>query len=57
MGPYFSLGWIAKGIEVALIVLIGVDVLRVFGSPMGFVRTAMESVAPALPARFRPTPA
>jgi hypothetical protein len=57
MGPYFSLGWIAKGIEVALIVLVGVDILRVFGSPMGFVRAAMESVAPVLPARFRPTPA
>lgn len=57
MGPYFSLGWIAKGIEVALIGLIAVDVMRVFGSPMGFVRAAMESVAPVLPARFRPTPA
>ncbi len=54
MGPYFTLGYIAKGIEVAIIVLLVVDVLRVYGSPMGFVRTALASVAPILPARLRP---
>lgn len=57
MGPYFTLGWIAKGIEVALIVLVAVDVMRVFGSPMGLVNAALESVAPVLPRRFRPTAA
>ena len=57
MGPYFTLGWIAKGVEVALIVLVAVDIFRVYGSPMGFIRTALESVAPVLPARFRPTAA
>jgi hypothetical protein len=57
MGPYFTLGWIAKGIEVVLISLVVVDVIRVYGSPMGLVRTALESVAPLLPARFRPTAA
>jgi len=57
MGPYFTLGWIAKGIEVVLISLLLVDVLRVYGSPMGLVRSALESVAPVLPARFRPTAA
>ena len=57
MGPYFTLGWIAKGIEVALITLIAVDIARVFGSPAGLVRAALESVAPVLPARFRPTAA
>ena len=57
MGPYFTLGWIAKGIEVVLISLLVVDVIRVYGSPMGLVRTALESVAPVLPERFRPTPA
>ena len=57
MGPYFSLGWIAKGIEVALIALVVVDLLRVYGSPMGVVRTAIDSVAPILPARFRQTAA
>jgi hypothetical protein len=55
MGPYFTLGWIAKGIEVALIALIAVDVVRVYGSPVGLVRSALQSVAPVLPARFRPT--
>ncbi len=54
MGPYFTLGYIAKGIEVAIIALLVVDVLRVYGSPMGFVRTALASVAPILPARLRP---
>jgi hypothetical protein len=44
MGPYFTLGWITKGIEVAMIGLIAVDVIRVFGSPMGLIRAAFESV-------------
>jgi hypothetical protein len=57
MGPYFTLGWIAKGIEVSLIVLVAVDILRVFGSPAGLVRAALASVAPVLPARMRPTAA
>ena len=57
MGPYFTLGWIAKGIEVVLIALLAVDILRVYGSPMGLVRAALTSVAPVLPERFRPTPA
>ena len=57
MGPYFTLGWIAKGIEVVLISLLVVDVIRVYGSPMGLVRSALESVAPFLPTRFRPTAA
>lgn len=54
MGPYFTLGFIAKGIEAALIALVVVDILRVYGSPMGFVRAALVSVAPVLPARLRP---
>jgi hypothetical protein len=56
MGPYFTLGFIAKGIEVALIALLVVDVFRVYGSPMGLVRAAFDSVAPLLPDRFRPPP-
>ena len=55
MGPYFGLGWIAKGIEVALIALLVVDILRVYGSPFGLVRTALASVAPIVPERFRQT--
>jgi hypothetical protein len=57
MGPYFSLGFIAKGIEVALVAVLVVDIFRVYGSPMGLIRNALESVAPILPDRFRPTAA
>ena len=57
IGPYFTLGWIAKGVEVVLIVLVTVDIFRVYGSPMGLVRAALDSVAPILPERFRPTAA
>ena len=57
MGPYFTLGFIAKGIEIALITVLVLDILRVYGSPAAFVRTALESVAPVLPERFRPTTA
>jgi hypothetical protein len=53
IGPYFTLGFIAKGIEVALIALVALDVIRVYGSPIGLVRSALESVAPVLPARVR----
>ncbi len=57
MGPYFTLGFIAKGIEIALITLLVVDIFRVYGSPMAMVRTALESVSPFVPKRFRPTAA
>lgn len=53
MGPYFTLGFITKGIEAVLIAAVVVDILRVYGSPMGFVRTALSSIAPVLPARLR----
>ena len=57
MGPYFTLGFIAKGIEVALIALLVVDVIRVYGSPMGLVRNALASIDPIVPERFRQTAA
>jgi hypothetical protein len=55
MGPYFTLGFIAKGIEVALVTLLVVDIIRVYGSPMGLVRSALASVDPIVPERFRQT--
>ncbi len=55
MGPYFTLGFIAKGIEVALIVAVVLDIVRVYGGPKTFVSTALSSIAPILPGRFRPT--
>lgn len=44
MGPYFTLAYIAKGIEVAILALLLVDVIRVYGSPMAMARTAFASV-------------
>jgi hypothetical protein len=44
MGPYILLGWIAKGIEVAIVGLIGVDLLSTYGSPSGLIRAATASV-------------
>jgi hypothetical protein len=43
IGPYFSLGWVAKGIEVAILTLLAADVMRVYGSPMGLIRAAIAS--------------
>ena len=43
-GPYFPLAYFAKGVEIALIGLITIDVFRVYGSPMGLIRTAWTSV-------------
>lgn len=57
MGPYFTLGFIAKGIEVALIAALVIDVVRVYGSPLGMVRSALASLGPVVPDRFRPTSA
>jgi hypothetical protein len=44
VGPYFTLGYIAKAIEVALIGVLVVDAARVYGSPAGLVRSAFDSV-------------
>ena len=57
MGPYFTLGFIANGIEVGILALLLVDVIRVYGSPFGLVRAALASIAPIVPERFRPTSA
>ena len=44
-GPYFPLAYFAKGVEVALIGLIVIDVFRVYGSPVAMVRSAFASIA------------
>jgi hypothetical protein len=46
IGPYFSLGWVAKAVEIAIIVLVAVDLARLYGSPAGLVRAAIGSVRP-----------
>lgn len=43
IGPYFSLGWIAKAVEVGILILLAVDVVRVYGSPFGFIRAALST--------------
>jgi hypothetical protein len=44
MGPHFSLGWVAKGIEVAILALLVADAVRAYGSAPGLVRAALASV-------------
>ena len=46
IGPYFTLGWVAKAVEVAILVLLGVDLVRLYGSPSGLVRAAVASIRP-----------
>jgi hypothetical protein len=43
IGPYFSLGWVAKAVEVTILTLLAVDVVRVYGSPAGLVRSALAT--------------
>ena len=44
MGPYFSLGWVAKAIEVAILALLVADLRRAYGSPAGVLRAALASI-------------
>jgi hypothetical protein len=44
IGPYFSLGWIAKAVELAILALLAADVVRVYGSPAGLVRAALATL-------------
>lgn len=44
IGPYFTLGWITKGVELALIALVVLDIIRVYGSPSAMARHAVASV-------------
>lgn len=44
MGGRYDLAYITKGIEVALIVLVVLDIYRVYGGLRGVVRQAVESV-------------
>ena len=46
IGPYFTLGWVAKAVEVALVVLLAADLVRIYGSPAGLLRAAVSSLRP-----------
>ena len=52
MGPHFSLGWVAKGIEVAILTLLAADIHRAYGSPGGLARDALASVGIGRGSRF-----
>ena len=43
IGPYFSLGWVAKAVEVAILTLLAADVVRVYGSVGGLIRAALST--------------
>ena len=43
MGPYYSTAYVAKAIEVALIVLVAVDFVRHDGSPISVVRSELAA--------------
>jgi hypothetical protein len=44
IGPHFALGWITKGIEVALISLVMLDLMRTYGSPRAIIRRVVASI-------------
>lgn len=52
IGPYFSLGWVSKAIEVAILTLLAADAARAYGSPAGLVRAALASLT--RPSGMRP---
>jgi hypothetical protein len=43
-GTYFALGWITKGIEVAIVGLVAVDLIRAFGDPDGLRIAVIRSL-------------
>jgi len=44
MGAFYTLAYVTKGVEVALIALLIVDIYRVYGGVAGLVRQAVASV-------------
>jgi hypothetical protein len=42
-GPYYSTAYLAKGIEVALIVLVAIDFARMDGNPVTLIRRELAS--------------
>jgi hypothetical protein len=49
IGPYFALGWITKGIELAIIALLVTDMLVVYGGPRDLWRAALGTFDAARP--------
>jgi hypothetical protein len=43
-GPYYSTGWIAKGVEVAIVALLVADIVAAYRTPRGLWRAAIGSL-------------
>lgn len=54
MGPYYDVAYIAKGIEVTLLVLLVVDTYRVYGGPINMLIEAQASIVEVI-SRLRKT--
>jgi hypothetical protein len=52
-GPYYSTAYLAKGIEVALIVLVAIDFARLDGNPVTLIRRELVSFAALVTSRRR----
>jgi hypothetical protein len=48
LGPYFELGWIAKGVEVALIGVVSAELIAAYGSAGNVARAAANSLQTTL---------
>jgi hypothetical protein len=46
IGPYFALGWVTKGVELAIVGLVLAELLDAYGSPRRLVEAAVASVSP-----------
>jgi hypothetical protein len=49
IGPYFALGWITKGIELAIVALLLTDMLLVYGGPRDVLNAALDTFSAARP--------
>jgi hypothetical protein len=57
MGPYFTLGFIAKGIEATLLVLLVIEMVRFDGGPLAVARRFLAEAVRISRLTFGPTPA
>jgi hypothetical protein len=49
IGPYFDLGWITKGIELAIVALLVTDMLVVYGGPRDLWHAALRTFSSTRP--------
>lgn len=56
-GPYYETAYIAKGIEVALIVLVAIDFVRMDGNPIAVVKRELAAFSALISRRGSSAPA